>query len=139
MNLYLQGASILGAGYLPEPFIIGADNDAGDIDLIGAIERDLGLAPTPPAALERDAAEQARRRQALASAITQLAIAGGVGLLLGGVGGALLWPAHRILGFFLGSILIGGPIGGAAGTALAARTLAGAGLPASALREAVVR
>ena len=52
-----------------------------------------------------------------------MALGGAVGIALFGVGGALLWPAHRILGFLLVGLLVGSPLGAAVGNAVATAKL----------------
>ncbi len=45
----------------------------------------------------------------------------GIGLVLGAVGGALLWPAHRIIGAFLVGGFLGAPVGASVGYAVSER------------------
>ena len=64
----------------------------------------------------------------------------GIGLVLGAVGGALLWPAHRIIGAFLVGGLLGAPAGASVGYAISergkAKTEPTALLPAAAASSA---
>lgn len=58
-----------------------------------------------------------------ADAFATMLIAGIVGGLIGGSLAAWAWPAHRIIGFFLGSTFLGAPVGYGVGMAIAARKM----------------
>lgn len=93
-----------------------------------ATQNAAGLAPPSSASTAAiDAAEAAHiaaTRKKGAHALATLLIAGTIGGLLGGGLCAWAWPAHRILAFLIGSILIGSPVGYGVGAALVAEEIA---------------
>lgn len=78
------------------------------LDVLGA---ETAMVPFGP---PRTTAMSAKQRHAALAAMNKVLIGGIVGTLLGGVGGALAWKAHRVWGLIIFSIL-GGGIGSQAG------------------------
>jgi hypothetical protein len=70
--------------------------------------------------MQRQFDEQSEANKRMARNIFVGGVIGGtIGSLALGVGGAYLWPAHRILGFFLGSF-VGWPMGSVVGGTIGA-------------------
>ena len=86
------------------------------------------VVPSHPAAntarRAADDAHMAAARKSGVDAMSTLFLAGALGGLLGGAAGAWLWPAHRILGFLLGSLFVGSPVGYGVGMAAAVKKVA---------------
>lgn len=60
------------------------------------------------------------------SAANTLLISFGLGIVLGTVGGALVWPAHRVAGALIGGLIVGPVVGGTVGALVAKSQVKGA-------------
>lgn len=53
------------------------------------------------------------------SGVNALVISFALGVVLGTVGGALVWPAHRVAGALIGGLIVGPVVGGTVGGLIA--------------------
>jgi len=72
---------------------------------------------------QRLSRESAMKFRGEASAVMAPALGSLVGAVVFGIGGALLWAAHRVAGGLLGGLLVGPAIGGGIGFVIAARKI----------------
>ncbi len=64
-------------------------------------------------------AADATRQNQMRSAASTLLISGIVGVLVGTLGGAMLWKTHRVAGALIGGLVVGPTLGYGTGTLLA--------------------
>lgn len=123
---YLLGCDVLGADLASPKFVITQvpSTAATATPIVDAAPLFMAPAPTwtqstlpndlftrPPNPRQQAHVAASLRGGMSTGAAVAILTGTALGVALFGTGGALLWPAHRVLGFFLGAVFLGVPIG----------------------------